>query len=126
MKWNPALRQSNRVIPEKAGKNQPLVITNVLLEAAGHLLSLSGTNLETAIRTSVGAKIDVTGSAVIPSKLLFDYLRSRDDGDLVIETDEAARVTVKRGRSKSTLHTTPVTEYPAIPGGRKAGRGVYC
>ena len=110
-----SLAAVNRMIPEKAGKNQPLVITNVLLEAAGHLLTLSGTNLETAIRTSVGAKIDVAGSAVIPSRLLFDYLRSRDDGDLVIETDEAARVTVKRGRSKATMQTTPIADYPPFP-----------
>lgn len=106
----------NRVIPKKA--TVPAV-SNVLITAEGGLLKLAGTNLETSITTSIGARIEDEGAAALPAQLFFDYLKSRQDKDVTIEPEDGSLASgpllVKAGRGRARMRMIEAREFPVMP-----------
>ena len=114
-----SLAAVNRVIPKKGVIP---VLTNVLLQAEGHLLRLAGTNLETSITTSIGVKVEEEGAVALPAQLLFDYLKTRQDGDVILEPAPESKdraigdyLQVRAGRNKGAMRITDAKDYPPVP-----------
>ena len=63
------------------------VIHNVLLNVAQSMLKLSATNLEIAMTTWVGAKIEEEGSITVPARLLSEFVNSLPNDPINLQLD---------------------------------------
>ena len=92
------------------------VTQNVLMSSDEGRLKLSGTNLEIAISTWVGGKIEDEGAVTIPARLLTDFVNSLPSGQIEMEmTARPLGIHVKSGRFEARILGTDAEEFPPIP-----------
>ena len=97
------LKALHRVCSIVSGKNVMPVLANVLLEADGSALTLSTTDMELRLRTSIDASVAAPGGTTLPAKKLLD-LASKFEGDSVsLESDANHHCSIKCGNSDFTL-----------------------
>ncbi|MCG7599622.1 DNA polymerase III subunit beta [Halomonas sp. McH1-25] len=95
------------------------VLSNVLLEVRDSQLSLTGTDLEVELigRTEPNT-VDEPGSATVPARKLMDICKSLPDQSEINFSLEEGRAVLRAGRSRFTLSTLPVAEFPNIEDGQ--------
>jgi len=92
------------------------VIHNVLLSVDQSMLKLSATNLEIAMTTWVGAKIEEEGSITVPARLLSEFVNSLPNDPLNLQLDEGSGLLeISSGSSKAHINITDASEFPPIP-----------
>jgi DNA polymerase-3 subunit beta len=99
------------------------VLAGIRAELAGGTLTLTGHDLELTIAVDIreGVNGQEDGSAVLPSRLVSDVVRSLPPGAVEVGVEgEQARITA--GRSEFTLRVFPVDEFPRL--GEPAGEAV--
>lgn len=91
------------------------VLSNVLITVQDTQLSLTGTDLEVELigRIEPGM-VDEPGSATVPARKLMDICKSLPDQAEITFTLEEGRAVLRSGRSRFTLSTLPVAEFPSI------------
>lgn len=99
-----------------AGKSPLPVLLNILLKAEGDTLSVSATNLETAITVQVGAKVEMAGAITLPAKLLASIVDSLPNDRVTLTLDERTQ-TVKLECARFTNNIKGITadEFPIVP-----------
>ena len=85
-----------------------------LLLEAGHLVSITGYNLETGIRTIVNAYVEEPGTIVLPARLFGEIIRKFPDDVVVIETDNM-NVRLSCGMSEFNLIGIDPDDFPDLP-----------
>lgn len=97
-------------------KRQTLpVLSNVLLEVEGSVLSLTGTDLEVELIGRVQLSEPATeGAITVPAKKFLDIVRSLPDDAIISLQQNEERVLVTSGRSKFTLSSLPAAEFPNV------------
>ncbi len=94
------------------------VLSNILLVAESHQLSLTGTDLEVEMVARIQLEQEAEpGSITIPAKKLMDICKSLPDHVDIELNMTGNKVTIKGGRSRFTLSTLPATEFPNIEDG---------
>ena len=92
------------------------VIHNVLLSVDQSMLKLSATNLEIAMTTWVGAKIEEEGSITVPARLLTEFVNSLPNDPINLQLDEGSGLLeISSGSSKAHMNITDASEFPPIP-----------
>lgn len=113
-----ALRQLNRVVPAKA--TLP-ILQHLLVEATPRGVTLSASNLELGVSTSLPAEVLVPGRTAMPARLLADYVAELPSEPLHLAFDgKTRRVRAACGGFAATLATTEPDDFPAFP---SAGTG---
>jgi DNA polymerase-3 subunit beta len=85
----------------------------ILFDATSGELRLAGTDLELAGEATVEAKIDETGSVVLPGRVLGEIARSLPEGAVRLEsTGTQAKITC--GTAEFTLRTLPIEDFPTL------------
>ena len=79
------------------------VLGGVLVVAKDGRLSLTATDLELSIRTLVDADVKVDGSAVVPAKKLFDYVKLVSVDVLSFSLSENDWLSISAGKSKTRM-----------------------
>src|SRR5437660_9684683 len=100
-----------RVVPNRA--TLP-ILGHVLLEAGAEGLTLTTTDLEVGIRTSVPAEVAEAGATTVPAKLLAGVVGELNE-DRVTMTLKDDRLRISAGRSNTTLATMEAAEFPPGP-----------
>ncbi|MBA4369970.1 MAG: DNA polymerase III subunit beta [Coriobacteriaceae bacterium] len=90
------------------------ILSGVLIEAAGETVVLQATDLEVSVRTSVGAKVEQPGKAVVPGRLLADIVRSLPEGAVTLEAD-AEGGSVTSGTAVFRLRALNPEDFPKFP-----------
>ena len=91
-------------------------LSGVLIEGDEGSVTLSATDLDLGLRTTVEATIESGGSVLLPGKLLAEVARSLADDTVEIETREAERdVEIRSGSSSFHLRTLPAEDFPKLP-----------
>jgi len=90
------------------------VLSNVLLSSDKGRLKISATDLEAAVTTWVGAKIDEEGAVTAPARTLLDYIAATSD-DTVLLTVKEADVGITSEHNKTTIKGLEAAEFPQIP-----------
>lgn len=91
------------------------VLSNVLLQVQDEQLSLTGTDLEVElIGRTAPSLVDEPGSATVPARKLMDICKSLPDQAEISFALEEGRAVLRSGRSRFTLSTLPVAEFPNI------------
>ena len=94
------------------------VLSNVRIEAMGDGISFKATDMDTEITEIVDAKTIETGATTAPAHMLFEIVRKLKDGSEIEITfpDEKGQLTIAAGRSKFSLSTIGVEDFPVISG----------
>ena len=100
------------------------VTQNVLLTADQGMLRLSGTNLEIAMTTWIGAMVEEEGAVTVPARLLTEFVNSLGSDRIDMDIEEGSyQLQIKSGRSQANINGTDASRISPHPhGGRCRGR----
>lgn len=98
-----------------AGKGSLPVLQNVLLEASGHELKMTTTDLDISIKSEVACDVEEPGATTLPVKLLFNSISKVAEGDVEITIDENDVATIVAGSAKYRLTGLAEKEFPRLP-----------
>jgi len=107
----PALQQVVGVVERKQTHE---VMNNLLIEVEPEFLQLTGTDNEVELRTRLPMISNESGKTTIPARKLFDICRSLSETARLDFEIDGDRARVKSGKSRFTLATLPVEEFPII------------
>ena len=107
------LAQVNRAV---ATRTTLPVTQHVLIETDQGRLKLSATNLELAITTWIGAKIDQEGSMTIPSRMMTDFVSRLPNETIEMESDSShLHMNFKCASFSADITGGNSQEFPTIP-----------
>lgn len=100
-------------------RNTIPILANVLLDASDGTLTLTATDMDLAITEKVAADVSQSGASTAPAHTFYDIVRKLPDGAQVeVETDAAAgQLLLRAGRSRFSLSTLPIEDFPVLSGG---------
>ena len=101
----------SRVAAVANPKSTMPILANVLLTVDGGRLSMTCSDLESELVSSIPAT-GTDGAITVPARKLMDVVKAMADAPLSISL-EADRLIVKCGRSRHQLVTLPASEFPA-------------
>lgn len=97
------------------GKGSLPVLQNVLLEANGHELKMTTTDLDISITSQCDCEVKELGLTTLPVKLLFNAITKVVEGEVEIEVDANDRATIVAGNAKFKLAGLPESDFPKLP-----------
>ena len=97
-----------------AQKSNLSVIEGILCKA-GHNLSLTGYNMETAITYDIEADISDPGQCILPAKLFGDIIRRLPEGTVTVVVSEDYKVSIRSGYASFTISAESAEDYPELP-----------
>jgi DNA polymerase-3 subunit beta len=89
------------------------VLANFLISARDGRLSVTGTDMEVELVTTVNAQVDSESDVTVPARKLVDIVRMLPEGVQITAASEGDKMTVSSGKGRYTLATLPATEFPA-------------
>ncbi len=91
------------------------ILSNVLLEKRGDLLTLLATDIEIQITTTTsGADGDGDGAVTVGARKLQEILRSLPESTEITLTLDDRRLQIKGGKSRFNLQTLPADDFPRM------------
>lgn len=90
------------------------VLGNILIETDKNTLKLSSTNLDLAITTKLGAKVEKPGKISVPARLLGEFIGSISEDTLQLIADDS-NLTIKGQNIHSRLNGVAASEFPTLP-----------
>lgn len=89
------------------------ILSFIKVRQAEGRLTLTGTDLE--IEMTAGVAVGGTEAEfTVPARKLFDICRALPDGSTITLSKQSERVVLKAGKSRFTLVTLPVKDFPVI------------
>ncbi len=90
------------------------VLSNILIEADGAGVRMSGTDLDIAVSLQVAADVEEEGALTVPAKKLQELARELPENPVRIST-KADRFELACGRASFKLNGMPRDEFPTFP-----------
>lgn len=90
------------------------ILSNVLMEKEGEILTLLATDIEIQIKTSTTTIPGENSSLTVAARKLQDILRALPENAEVSLTLDDKRLQVKAGRSRFNLQTLPAEDFPRM------------
>jgi DNA polymerase III subunit beta len=91
-------------------------LSGVLLDASSGQVTLSATDLDMGLETTLDADVAGEGSVLLPGRLFAEVARSLADETVEIETREAEHdVEIRSGSSSFHLRVLPAEDFPKLP-----------
>ena len=97
-----------------AQKSSLSVIEGILCKA-GHGLSLTGYNMETAITYQIDAEVADPGECILPARLFGDIIRRLPEGPVTVVVDDNFKVSIRSGYASFTISAENAEDYPELP-----------
>lgn len=95
-------------------KAQLPILGNILLKTDKTKLTLSSTNLEISVKTSIGAKIEEEGEITVSGKTLNDVISNLSSGSIDIEAVQE-QIKITSGKFKSNILGSNSSDFPTLP-----------
>ena len=89
------------------------VLANFMLVARDGRLTVTGTDMEVELISSVPADVLQDGEITVPARKLVDIIKALQDGSNITFSVSEEKATLSAGRSRFTLSTLPASEFPA-------------
>ena len=90
------------------------ILGNFLIQESDHGISITGSNLETELRTYAPAEIQELSPMTVNAAKLVALVSQLPDDALISANDGDGKATIKSGRSRFSLATIPADQYPAF------------
>lgn len=97
-----------------AGKGSQPILQNVMIEAVGKELTLTTTDLDISIRSTIDCTVQEAGASTLPVKLLFNMISKSCDGEIEVEVDAREQAVIRAGSANYKLNGRPVVEFPKM------------
>ncbi len=109
------LRAVSGVVERKHTQLSPILM-NVLIRVEGDRFSLTTTDQEVELVSEghLEASAVEPGAVTVPVRKLMDICKTLPEGEDISFVEEKDRVTVRAGRSRFTLSTLPVMDFPSL------------
>jgi len=91
------------------------VLANVMLEAKEGGVTLTTTDMELSVTTSVPAEVEKAGLTTLPARRLFSVVRELPSQQIDLSVDEKHSATLKCGSSFFKIMGLSPDDYPEIP-----------
>ncbi len=98
-----------------AGKSSIPALEGLLLDAGPTGVQITGFDLKKGIYNRFPADVAVSGSVVIPARLLGDIVRKLPDGIVNLSSDEYNAVNITCGNADYNISGSPADECPELP-----------
>jgi len=85
----------------------------VMLVARDNRLTVTGTDMEVELISSVPANVSQDGEITVPARKFLDIVKALPDGANISFSISDDKATLSAGRSRYTLSTLPASEFPA-------------
>ena len=89
------------------------VLENILLSAEKGKLTLAATDLETGIKTEVGAKVEKSGALTVPARLLVGLIGNLPPGKVTLSAEKDL-LTIEAEGISSRINGLTAEEFPAF------------
>lgn len=91
------------------------VLSHILIEAKNNVVTLSATNLEISIKTTLPAEVKEEGAACLPGRVFLDLVSSLPRGTVNF-SESNNTVTIKSEKANSKINGIAASEFPKIEG----------
>nr|NIV30185.1 DNA polymerase III subunit beta [Anaerolineae bacterium] len=91
------------------------ILSNLLLEARGEALHVTGTDLELGIKTACAAKVKKEGAGTVPARRLFEIVRTLPDAEIKLKLLENHWLDLRCARSHFKLVGMAKDNFPVLP-----------
>ncbi len=91
------------------------ILSNILIKAQKTGLSMTATDLDVGVQSSIEAEIEQTGGTTLPARRFFNIVRELPANDVRIETDSKNTATIRSGQYVSKIVGLPEDEFPPLP-----------
>jgi DNA polymerase III subunit beta len=91
------------------------ILSGIRLEADTGTLTLSATDMELSLKTSLEAQVDGSGATVVPGRLLAELSRLLPEGEVELAVAEDGVLRVTCGTASYSLHTYAAEDFPRLP-----------
>ena len=99
-------------------RNTIPILSNVKIEVDNDALHLNATDMDLDIVEQAVAKVTMPGMTTVSAHTLYDIVRKLPEGAQVnIDVDGSGQITLSAGRSRFTLASLPVDEFPVLSSG---------
>jgi DNA polymerase III subunit beta len=105
----------SKIIPAVPNRTPMPILENFLFEIKDGLLTVSATDLEIALRSTLNVNADKNLRMVIPARLLYDIIRSLPDTLIHFELEGNQKLKIKTENGIYILSYSSPEEFPAIP-----------
>lgn len=105
----------NKCLTIVATKPTIPVLSNLLLEAANGVLTVTATDLTVGLRCSVECTIAEEGSTTLPAKRLAQLIRELTATNVELKTNNNHITEITAGSSHFRIHGMDKAEFPALP-----------
>lgn len=109
------LVQGLNIAGRTVAQKSTLSVIEGILCRAGHTLSLTGYNMETAITFDIDAEIADPGECILPARLFGDIIRRLPEGPVTVVVDESFKVSIRAGYASFTISAECAEDYPELP-----------
>lgn len=96
-----------------SARSQLPTLLNFLIEASVGKLTISATDLEIGITTSVPAKTEKEGFVMVSAKTLVEFMGATSLGKISLETTQRG-LNLMGEKTKTTFQTTPADDFPKL------------
>ena len=104
-------------------RNTIPALNNIMLALVGDNLTVTGTDLDIEIRTTIPASGEEEGAITVPADHFADLVNRFPEGSqIILRIEEDTRLGIQCGRSRTRLPTRPAEEYPNITPGEMTHR----
>ncbi len=105
----------SKIIPAVPGRTPMPVLENFLIEIKDGLMTVSATDMEIALRSSLNVPSEEDLKMVIPAKLFYDIIRSLGDTQIKFVTEGNAKLKIQTDNGMYNIGYSPSDDFPDIP-----------
>jgi DNA polymerase-3 subunit beta len=91
------------------------ILENFLFEIKDGALTVSATDMEIALRSSINITAEKNTKMVISARLLYDIVRSLDDAQINFNVDSKGKIKISTDKGVYSLSYSPSEDFPEIP-----------
>ncbi len=109
------LLSSVQLVGRAVGTEQALpILQNILIQVEKNRCTLSATNLELSIVTSLEVEVESEGSVTLPAKALLNFVQYNQDSTILLELSEGTKLKLQSKRAKAVISGEESSAYPII------------
>jgi DNA polymerase-3 subunit beta len=90
------------------------VLANILLKANKNKITVSATDLEVAITSTVIGKVEAEGSVTVPARLVSDFVLNNNDPSITLELKDLS-LKLKSKHFEANVRGIAADEFPTVP-----------
>lgn len=99
-------------------RNTIAILSNVKLEAADGVLSLTATDMELAVAEKISAQVEQGGATTVPAHTLYDIVRKLPDGaQIALTVDANGQMQIACGQCQFSLSCLSIEDFPVMDEG---------